>query len=73
MDNVSGKQEDLPDALQQKCMEMEQKALKEKIEFLAQRYEEDQDGVKVSFICLDYLTESTSHSFLFVIRIINLL
>lgn len=74
MDNAAGKQEDFPDAPQQKYMEMEQKALKEKIEFLAQQYEEDQDGVKVMycFICLDHHTESTSRIFLFVIIIINL-
>ncbi|XP_076159407.1 uncharacterized protein LOC143142424 [Alosa pseudoharengus] len=43
---TEGKQKSHSDALQQKCMEMEQKALKEKIEFLTQRYEENQDGVK---------------------------
>ncbi|XP_041936026.1 uncharacterized protein si:ch211-91p5.3 isoform X2 [Alosa sapidissima] len=43
---TEGKQKNNSDALQQKCMEMEQKALKEKIEFLMQRYEENQDGVK---------------------------
>ncbi|XP_062383788.1 uncharacterized protein si:ch211-91p5.3 isoform X2 [Sardina pilchardus] len=43
---TEGNQKNHSDALQQKCMEMEQKALKEKIEFLTLRYEEGQDGVQ---------------------------